>query len=289
MSRIALWLMLLPVLMLPVLPLAAAPAVPAPAMMLASPWLPGTAVEGWLFSEKLDGVRARWDGTTLRSRGGLPIALPAGFTDGWPAEPLDGELWLGRGRFEQTSALVRGRRTDDPRWQQLQFHVFDLPADPQRFLQRSQRLAALLRNHPSGHLRAVAQHTHRNQAALQAHLQQVLAAGGEGLIAHHADARYRAGRSPLLRKLKPWHDAEATVLAHQPGQGKYRGQLGALLVVGDDGSRFAIGSGLSDTQRRDPPPVGSRITYRYTERTGSGLPRFPRLLRIRDDEPVPAQ
>jgi DNA ligase-1 len=276
MSRFSLLLMLL----------LAAAAHAAPAMMLASPWQTGTAVEGWLFSEKLDGVRARWDGTTLWSRGGAPIAVPAGFTAGWPAQPLDGELWLGRGLFEQTSALVRGRRSDDPRWQQLHFWAFDLPADPGRFEDRADRLAALLRRHPSVHLRLVAQQPHRDEAALQAHLQHVLGAGGEGLIAHHRHARYQAGRSPLLRKLKPWHDAEATVLAHQAGQGKYRGQLGALLVQGDDGVRFAIGSGLSDAQRRQPPPPGSRITYRYTELTGNGRPRFPRLLRIRDDEPA---
>lgn len=279
MYRLLLWL----VLLLPVAAIARPPAI-----MLASPWPDPApaAVADLLVSEKLDGVRARWDGQRLWSRGGQPIPLPPGFADGWPAQPLDGELWLGRGRFDDTSALVRTRRHDDRRWVQLQFWVFDLPAEPGRFEQRLARLEHLLQRHPSAHLRLVPQQRHADHAALQAHLARVLAAGGEGLIAHHRHARYQPGRSALLFKLKPWHDAEATVLAHQPGRGKYQGQLGALLVIADDGARFAIGSGLSDAQRRQPPPVGSRISYRYTERTGNGLPRFPRLLRIRDDEPV---
>lgn len=262
-----------------------------PALMLASPWPdPAPAsISDLLVSEKLDGVRARWDGARLWSRGGQPIALPPGFTTGWPRQPLDGELWLGRGRFEDTSALVRARRLDDPRWQQLQFWVFDLPADDGRFEDRQARLGTLITPQQAPTLQLLPQQLHADHAALQAHLARVLAAGGEGLIAHHRHARYQPGRSRLLFKLKPWHDAEATVLAHQPGRGKYHGQLGALLVRGDDGTRFAIGSGLSDAQRRAPPPPGSRITYRYTERTGNGLPRFPRLLRIRNDEPAPAR
>ena len=78
----------------------AGPADQAPALLLAQPWQPGTDLTDWWVSEKYDGVRGFWDGRTLRTRGGERIAAPPWFTAGWPATPLDGELWAGRGGFE---------------------------------------------------------------------------------------------------------------------------------------------------------------------------------------------
>ena len=260
----------------------------APAPMLASTWpQPAPALDDFLFSEKLDGVRARWDGRQLTTRGGNRIAVPPGFTAGWPAQVMDGELWLGRGQFDTVSALVRGHDPQDPRWQQVALWVFDLPTDGGRFEQRYQHLQRLVANSRSRHLRLVQQQPLADSAALQAWLDAVVQGGGEGLIAHHRYARHVPGRSALLFKIKPWRDAEALVIAHTAGRGKYSGMLGALQVRDDQGRVFAIGSGLSDAQRRAPPAIGSRITYRYTERTVHGLPRFPRLLRIRADEPAP--
>ena len=43
----------------------------------------------------------------------------------------------------------------------------------------------------------------------------------------------------------------------------------------DDGTRFAIGSGLSDELRRHPPAIGARITFKYYGLTVNGKPRFP--------------
>jgi len=72
------------------------------------------------------------------------------------------------------------------------------------------------------------------------------------------------------------------VVAHLPGNGKYAGLTGALQMEMPDGRRFALGSGLSDALRRNPPPVGTLVTYRYRELTKNGMPRFPRYLRVRD-------
>lgn len=256
------------------------------APMLAGSW-PATPppLQHWLFSEKLDGVRARWDGQHLTTRQGHRIAVPAHFTQGWPAQPMEGELWSGRGRFDAVSALVRRADAQDRGWQAVRFHAFDLPCMAGDFAHRHQALQRLLAAAPQPHLALVRQLPVADHAALQHWLQQVLEHGGEGLMAHHRHARHHPGRSPLLLKIKPWHDAEATVVAHLPGQGKYRGHTGALRVRDDHGRVFAVGSGLSDAQRHAPPALGSRITYRYTERTANGLPRFPRFVRVRDDEP----
>lgn len=259
----------------------------APGLMLASPWPENPPPAGrLLLSEKLDGVRARWDGRQLWTRGGHRIPTPAGYTDGWPGQALDGELWLGRGRFEDTSALVRQRDPADPRWARLRFYVFDLPAHPGRFCERDAALAQLLARHRSPQLVHVAQQRLASHAAIEALLARVVAAGGEGLVAHHCDNRYRPGRSPLLFKLKPFEDAEATVIAHLPGRGQAAGRIGALRVRDDQGRVFSVGSGLDAGGRMQPPPPGTRISYRYNGRTANGLPRFPRLLRVRADEPL---
>lgn len=242
----------------------------------------------WLVSEKLDGVRGRWDGRVLWSRGGLRIDVPDWFTRGWPAEAMEGELWLGRGRFDATSALVRGAAHDDPRWRALEFRVFDLPAMDAPFAERARAIETRLATVGVAWLQPVAQQRFADPAALDAHLRAVVAAGGEGLMLHRADARPVAGRSDALRKYKPHADAEARVVGHAPGQGKYSGQLGALVVELPDGRRLRLGSGLTDAQRADPPPVGSRVTYRYNGLTSTGLPRFARFLRVRDDTPSPA-
>ena len=78
-----------------------------PALMLAKDYQPGIAIGDYWVSEKLDGVRGRWDGRRLWTRGGYPVDAPAWFTAGWPDVAMDGELWMGRGRFEETSTLVR--------------------------------------------------------------------------------------------------------------------------------------------------------------------------------------
>ena len=103
------------------------------------------------------------------------------------------------------------------------------------------------------------------------------------LMLHRADAPSVSGRSDALLKRTPWQDAEAVIVDHLPGNGKYQGMTGALLMEMPDGKRFRIGSGLSDAQRRQPPPLGTRITYRYQHLTKNGLPRFPRYLRVRED------
>ena len=56
--------------------------------------------------------------------------------------------------------------------------------------------------------------------------------------------------------------------------------VGALEVRTPEGRQFLIGSGLSDALRRDPPPIGSVVTYRYRDLTGTGLPRFASFLRV---------
>lgn len=283
--RTALLALLLPAACLSPSPGWAAMPAPAPAPMLATALHGQVDVAGYLVSEKLDGVRARWDGRRLLTRNGAPIDAPAWFTAGWPAVPMDGELWLGRGQFQQVSDLVRAVRTDDDAWKAVRFMAFDLPADAAVFSQRANRLQALVAQSDAPSLRAIAQTRMANRTALDARLRAVVAAGGEGLMLHRASAHYRGGRSDDLLKYKPAADAEARVVGYRPGQGKYAGLVGALLVEDAHGRRFALGSGLSDADRRSPPRPGTVVTYRYNGLTAKGTPRFARYLRVRNDLP----
>ncbi len=253
-----------------------------PPLLLAERYTGGVAVRDYWASEKLDGVRAYWDGRQLRFRSGHPVAAPDWFVAALPAQPLDGELWLGRGQFDRLSGIVRRTTPDDAEWRQVRYMIFELPEAPGDFTARAARIRVLVAELDLPWLQAVAQFRLPDAAALQRRLDEIVREGGEGLMLHRADAPYLTGRSAALLKVTPWHDAEARVIAHLSGKGKHAGRLGALRVAMPDGREFSIGTGFTDTQRDAPPPVGTVITYRYRELTRNGIPRFPRFLRVRD-------
>ena len=257
----------------------------APALLLAGRYRPGIDLRDWWVSEKYDGVRAHWDGRQLRTRGGERIAAPAWFTAGWPALPMDGELWAGRGRFEHAQSAAAREQPDDAQWRALRYMVFDLPAHPGSFDERLAALRAAVSALDHTWVQAVPQRKVAGDAELQALLREVVRGGGEGLMLHRGASLYRAGRGDDLLKLKTHDDAAARVIARVPGKGKHAGRLGALMVETLEGRRFALGTGFTDAQRADPPPVGSWVTYRFRGlHEGSGLPRFASFLRVRSDE-----
>ena len=242
----------------------------------------GVDPAGYLVSEKYDGARAVWDGRRLRFRSGRPVAAPPWFTARLPATPLDGELWLGRGGFDALSAAVRRQLPRDDEWRQIRYMVFDAPAAAGPFAARARMLQSLADQLDWPQLQAVSQATVASRTELQRRLDAVVRAGGEGLMLHRADAARVSGRSPLLLKLKPLHDADALVVAHVPGRGKHTGRLGALHVRTAEGVEFLVGTGFSDAEREAPPPVGSWVTYTYRGTTAAGVPRFASYLRLRE-------
>jgi DNA ligase 1 len=249
--------------------------------LLAQDYKPGIDISLYLISEKLDGVRALWDGKSLKFRSGQTIAAPAWFTAKLPTTPLDGELWLARAKFDELSGIVRKQQAIDAEWQRVQYMVFEMPTGNSTFAQRSEKLKALVKQTNWPQLQWIEQFKLADENALQAKLKQITLQGGEGLMLHRADAPVTQGRSPVLLKLKPISDAEGIVTAHIPGKGKYLGMLGALQIKTEDGLSVKIGSGFSDEQRKNPPAIGSTITYSYRDKTPSGKPRFASFLRER--------
>lgn len=258
-----------------------------PAVSLAKVYEDGRDPTGYWVSEKLDGVRGYWDGSRLLTRAGNPLVAPAWFTAGWPGAPMEGELWVGRGRFEETVAIVRAQTPDDSGWRRVRFMLFDLPAHPGPFTERLAALQAVAARIDRPWVQAIPQLPATSAQDLRTRLGQVVGAGGEGLMLHRGDALYQAGRSDDVLKYKPYLDGEARVIAHLPGQGRHAGRLGALQVETEDGRRFRLGSGFSDQVRRDPPPLGAWVTYRYKALSARGIPRFASYWRVRADREAP--
>ena len=239
-------------------------------------------ISNYLVSEKYDGVRAIWTGKALLTRQGNPISAPEWFTAPLPAVWLDGELWTQRQDFDALSGIVRTQTPDDKLWREVSYMVFDMPDADLPFEQRYNNYSRLVEQINADHIQAVNQQRFDSNHALSEHLQALVEKGAEGLMLHLATATHRASRSDALLKLKPYFDDEAKVIAHLPGQGKYTGMLGALRVKNQQGIEFSIGTGFTDVERANPPPIGSIITYKYHGFTKNGVPRFASFLRIRE-------
>jgi DNA ligase-1 len=251
-------------------------------LLLAHAWDNDQDLTGWWISEKLDGVRAYWDGQKFLSRQGNQFHAPEWFAAGLPSFPLDGELWIDRKAFQRTVSIVR-RQDGGEQWKVLKYVVFDAPSAGGRFEERMEVLNDVLTPGRSAFAVAHLQTLCRGLDDLRQRLAEVESVGGEGVMLRQPASLYEAGRSPTLLKVKTFHDAEARVVEHLAGAGRHMGRLGALLVELPDGTRFSVGTGFSDAQRGNAPPVGSTITFRYQELTNGGVPRFPSFVRVRSD------
>jgi DNA ligase 1 len=235
-------------------------------------------ISGWLMSEKLDGIRAYWDGEKLISRGGKVLAAPKWFTKDFPAFKLDGELWSKRGDFETIQSIVMQKEPHEG-WRELTYNIFEVPEAKGTLIQR----LALLKEPLPKHLRIVPQLTCKDKTHLEHFLKEVESKGGEGVVLRNPQTPYIAKRDESALKVKAFHDAECEVMAHHKGKGKYVDTLGSLTCKGENGLLFDIGSGFSDNERKAPPPIGAKITYKFKEITEAGKPRFPVFLRIREE------
>lgn len=261
----------------------------------------------YLVSEKLDGVRAYWDGQGLYFRSGNRISAPDWFINKLPVRPLDGELWLGRGRFDELSAELRMTSATPGFWKNVRFMIFELPphscclqegACPEvntleldceaDFSTRYQTMRQLVRTVKFSPLQVIEQHQFASNKQLRRWFDRQIAEGAEGAMLHLASAPYQSGRSDVLLKLKPLQDTEAVVLGYVPGKGRLAGMMGSLRVQTEASSWFAggiefrLGTGFSDAQRQRPPAIGSRVTFRFRGKTSTGKPRFASFVRVRD-------
>ena len=253
----------------------------APALQLATIYHQDIKIQEYWISEKLDGVRAYWDGKQLISKQGNIYHAPDWFIKDFPDMTLDGELWIDRQQFEKVSSITRKHHATADEWQKISFMIFDLPSSPDNFSIRVEKMQQLVSSSQSPYLKMVKQEKVADNAQLQSLLDKVLTLGGEGLMLHHQHAYYQTKRSKDLMKLKSYQDAEAVVKEHIPGKGRNTGRVGALVVETTEGIQFKIGTGFSDLERANPPPIGAIITYKYFGKTKNNVPRFASFMRIR--------
>jgi len=261
-----------------------------PALLLLAEFSAQQSVKGWLMSEKLDGVRAYWNGRQLLSRNGHVFYAPKWFTKKLPPFELDGELWIDRGQFEEVVSVVRRKHPDD-RWRRVTYQIFEVPNQSGFLLERLSILKKYLAQTPVPHLKVIEQTVIQNESEVQQNLQRVLEMGGEGLVLRKANSLYYTGRSKEAVKVKLKQDAECMVVGYTEGKGKYQGKTGALKcqllaeqfpqLKAKESRLIKIGSGLSDQLRETPPLVGQTVTFQYMGLTRNGLPRFPVFLRLR--------
>ncbi|MBK1972483.1 DNA ligase [Campylobacter sp. TTU-622] len=246
-------------------------------------------IKTYVMSEKLDGVRGIWDGKTFKTRKNNPIFAPLFFTQNFPNFALDGELWIQRKSFDEISALIRTNEANNTLWKQVTYNVFDVPNACEEFklkectlLNRLEILQEYLKKYSNAYIRIIPQVFIKDKKHLNDYYKNVLKNDGEGLIIRKNSMPYENKRSNFSLKLKPFFDDECKVVGYIKGKGKYENKIGALLCELSSTKVIKIGSGLKDSDRENPPKIGSIITYKFNGLTKNSLPRFPVFLRVRE-------
>jgi DNA ligase 1 len=215
----------------------------------------GQTVEGWLASEKIDGIRALWNGREFISRNGVVFTVPDWFKAGMPECPLDGELFAG-------SLGLTISATQAGRWSEVRFYAFDAPSADQ-FKDRVARLATMPL---PAHCEVVPHWTTDTVEAIRK-ADEIASNGGEGLVVRNPSAPYAAGRSSAALKIKPTRSAEMIVHGFH-GKG----------IIGDwNGVTVKLNTG-------EKVELGDRVTFAFSGMTDSGIPRCPSFIALRDYE-----
>lgn len=236
-------------------------------------------ISGWVMSEKLDGVRAYWDGKKLLSRSGKIINAPKYFIKDYPPFALDGELWSKRGDFENISSIVRDKVPSE-QWRQIKHYIFEVPDAKGDLYERLEKV----KPYKNSSIKIIPQIKIKNKTHLQAFLKEIEKNRGEGVVVRDPNTPYINKRTNKALKVKTFLDAECVVIGYTMGKGKYKNLVGSLKCELPNKVRFKIGSGLSDEERKKPPKIGDIVTFKYKELTKYGKPRFPIFLRVRRQE-----
>ena len=240
-------------------------------------------ISGWVMSEKLDGVRAYWDGVHLISRGGKTIHAPTWFTKNYPSFAIDGELWSKRGDFDFISGAVREKYPDDTKWRQITHNIFEVPNSKGTLFER----LAKVKSYTDSIIKLIPQYPVQNKENMLQFLKKIESKNGEGVVVRDPNAKYIAKRTSKALKVKSFLDTECRVISHNAGKGKYKGLLGSITCKMDNNVSFKIGSGFTKEERENPPKIGALISFKYKEFTKNAKPRFPIFLRVRAPQSTP--
>jgi hypothetical protein len=265
----------------------------------------------WLITEKFDGIFATWTGKRFLSRQGKELRTPDWFRAPLPNRWLVGEFWVGEGLFSQTLSILR--RPFDPThadciteptdistlaqlakvakkrpsvfWRWMNFIVFDLPDHPGTYEERLGEMKESLQGVRWLRIAPAIVYAHRNH--LNYVLDDVLQRGGEGLMIRQAESRYQYGRrSPLMLKVKLWHEAEALVIQRMHGVGRHLTTTGKLRCILPNGTKFTITTGFTDADRKRLQSLQKKVVISFFYQGLSEVnhkPRFPVFKAVRSD------
>jgi len=236
-------------------------------------------INNWLMSEKLDGIRAYWDGKILYTKNGNKIFTPKGFTNNFPPFELDGELWSKRDDFENIQSIVLDK-TPSSKWSEITYNIFETPNTKGNFYVRLEKIKNWFNQNPNINVHIIKQIQCKNKKELNTFLEKIVLLKGEGVIIKNPTLEYINKRSKNSLKVKRHYDDEGIIQKINYVDHKMK----SLSIKLKNGISFNLGNGFTDKQRLNPPKIGEQITFKYYDLTKNGKPKFASFLRVREKE-----
>lgn len=237
-------------------------------------------ISNWYMSEKLDGIRAYWDGKELFSKNKNKIFAPSWFTKDFPPFPLDGELWTKRGDFENIQSIVLSQQ-ESKDWENITYNIFEIPNANGNFKTRLHFLENYLKKNPNRYIKIIPQIVCKDKNHLNKFLKELLENGAEGVIIKNPNLSYETGRTNNSLKVKEFLDDEGKVIAHNFNKD---GSFKSLKIELKNKTVFNLGGGFKKEDRLNPPKIGKFVTFKYYGLTKNGKPKFASFLRVREVE-----
>ncbi|MAD41211.1 MAG: DNA ligase [Arcobacter sp.] len=245
-------------------------------------------IENWLMSEKLDGIRAYWNGKQLLSKNGNIIYAPKWFIKNFPSFKLDGELWTKRNDFENIQSIVLDKNPSK-HWHKITYNIFEVPEEKGTFLKRLEKIKKWQRINKNKYIKIIEQIKCQNNMHLEKYLQKVINLKAEGVMIKNPTLEYFVGRSTNILKVKKFLDAEAEVIGinyHEKTEDtkNTKAKFKSLVLKLENNIVFNLGNGFSKEERINHPKIGDIVTFKYYNLTRFGKPKFASFIRIRKRE-----
>lgn len=231
-------------------------------------------------SEKLDGIRAYWNGKDLLSKNGNRIYIPKEIIKNYPTFHLDGELWTKRDDFENIQSIVLDK-TPTIKWKEITYNIFEVPNQKGNFYKRISVLENWLKTNNNTNIKIIKQIKCQNKKHLNLYLEILINKKAEGIIIKNPNISYFTGRNKNILKVKKFKDMEGKVISININtDNKFK----SLKILLNNGITFNLGGGFSNKEKSNHPKISDIVTFKYYGFTKYGKPKFASFLRIRKKE-----
>lgn len=237
-------------------------------------------ISGWYMSEKLDGIRAYWNGKELLSKNGNKIYAPAWFIKKLPDFDLDGELWTKREDFENIQNIVLDKKPSS-KWNQITYNIFEVPNQKGDFDKRLNVLKNWLKKNSTNYIKVIPQIACKDKTHLNRFLEKLVNKKAEGVILKNPRLPYFIGRSKNILKVKKFYDMEGLVIAYNYKKDK---SFKSLVIRLKNGITFNLGNGFKRRDILNLPNIGEEVSFKYYGLTKYGKPKFASFIRVRKYE-----